>query len=149
MGSITDFILLNLENGTANGQINLPDSMPEGNYRLSAYTSRIMIQNKQMAFTRELFIRNVGYENLIPQSAIRSNKRINRSVERESRNVSIYFFPEGGHLIAGAENSVAFRAMDGAGRSLSVQGELLDSQGNVLTTIAHEIPGYGLFSFTP
>jgi hypothetical protein len=148
-GNITDFILLNLERGTANGQINLPDSMPEGNYRLSAYTSRIMNQDKQMAFTRELYIRNVGYENLIPQSAIRSNKRINRTVEKELGNLSIYFFPEGGNLIAGTENTVAFRAVDGTGRSLTVQGELLDNQGSVLTTIAHEIPGYGLFRFTP
>jgi hypothetical protein len=63
--------------------------------------------------------------------------------------VDIQFMPEGGHLIAGVEQRVAFKAVDGAGRGIDVSGDIVDEKGEIITSIASEYRGMGSFEITP
>lgn len=59
--------------------------------------------------------------------------------------MQVHFLPEGGELIAGIEQRVAFRAIDGFGRSVPVTGRINDSTGNEVATITDSFRGMGYF----
>lgn len=62
---------------------------------------------------------------------------------------SVSFFPEGGDLLSGVFQQVAFKAQAVTGFSLPVSGVLLNSMGDTVTTFTTEHDGMGVFSFTP
>ena len=59
------------------------------------------------------------------------------------------FYPEGGNLINGVDNTIAFRAVDEKGVPLTVSGYLKDDAGKVVETFKTATPGFGKFSFMP
>lgn len=63
--------------------------------------------------------------------------------------VDVQFFPEGGDLIAEVAKKTAFKVVGSDGLGLSVQGELLDQQGEVITTFEDLNAGMGYFTFVP
>lgn len=65
------------------------------------------------------------------------------------KNVYLEICPEGGKLIAGLENRVAFKASDNQGMPVDIEGYLIDDQGNQLNKIECTYKGLGSFTFTP
>jgi len=61
----------------------------------------------------------------------------------------IQFMPEGGNLIAGIEQRVAFKAVDGSGRGIEISGDIVDEQGEIITSIKSDYRGMGTFLITP
>ena len=61
----------------------------------------------------------------------------------------IQFFPEGGELLAGIENKVAFKAIQEKGLGLNVKGEIIDQTGKVILSIKSEHLGMGEFTLNP
>ncbi len=59
-----------------------------------------------------------------------------------------HLLPEGGELIAGTEQRIAFKATDGSGRGVSVSGKVTDSAGNEVATITDAFRGMGYFTLT-
>lgn len=148
-GRIIEYLILLSENGTAWGNFKLSDSIPEGNYQFRAYTDKMSAFEKEMVFVRNFYITNYGYENIIPRADIRANRQFNNQLEKLSLSESVFFFPESGEIIAGFENRVGFKAIDGLGRGIKIVGDLVDSRGNVLARIDSRDHGYGIFSFAP
>lgn len=66
-----------------------------------------------------------------------------------SRRVSVRFFPEGGDLLAGAAQRVAFRATRPDGRSVSVSGIVTDRAGDTVALLATAHAGMGSFRIVP
>ena len=62
---------------------------------------------------------------------------------------SVSFFPEGGDLLSGVFQQVAFKAQAATGFSLPVSGVLMNNMGDTVSTFATEHDGMGVFSFTP
>jgi hypothetical protein len=62
---------------------------------------------------------------------------------------SIRFFPEGGDMIAGVINKVAFKANDQYGRPLKIKAKLFDNKGTLIQSAASIHDGMGSFSFAP
>jgi hypothetical protein len=65
------------------------------------------------------------------------------------KSVKLDVFPEGGTLIAGIENSVAFKAADEHGLPVDIEGYLLDESGRQLNKIKSTFNGMGRFDFIP
>lgn len=61
----------------------------------------------------------------------------------------IQFFPEGGELLAGIENKIAFKAIQEKGLGLALTGEIVDNTGQVISKIKSEHLGMGAFKLTP
>lgn len=61
-----------------------------------------------------------------------------------ARDLSLQFFPEGGHLVAGLENTVAFQVKNNKGQGVSVRGELLNAGGEVTGPVQTIHEGIGL-----
>jgi hypothetical protein len=148
-GNIVENLVMLAVNGTAWGGINLFDSMPEGNYKIRAYTDRMLQYDKGSAYEKHFYIHSFGYENFIPQSDIRLNKRLNKFLEKKSAEFSLFLFPEGGNLVEGLVNRIAFKASDGLGKGISLEGEVLDSKGNIVEKFSAPAHGYGTFKLKP
>jgi hypothetical protein len=63
--------------------------------------------------------------------------------------LDVQFFPEGGYIINGFLNPIAFKAIESNGNGTSVSGKLIDELGNVVTDFESTHLGMGLFHFIP
>ena len=61
----------------------------------------------------------------------------------------VSFYPEGGYLVPGFENRMTFKAMDSNGKWVDITGDIVDSSGNKVASIATTHDGMGLATFTP
>ena len=83
---------------------------------------------------------------------IRANDReLSRFVQMPSfsDDFDVAFCPEGGSLIGGKMQIVAFKAIRGNGRSVGVEGKVFDADGTFLTDFSSEHKGMGRFLLRP
>lgn len=146
---VVDFMVLKLDKGFGQGHIQLPDSIRGGSYQLKAYTNWMNNFDEDFIFLREIFVHNPDEPNYISRSEIRQNNRFNEDLEEKRDQRQFAFFPEGGHLVAGLENRVAFKATDDLGAGLDAKGVLLDGQGKEVLEFVTVHDGMGVFSFSP
>ena len=71
--------------------------------------------------------------------------RIKLSVQQPD----LQFLPEGGNLVTGLENKLAFRCVDADGNPLKINGELQDSTGTQISAFSTKYEGMGTVLFTP
>ena len=76
-------------------------------------------------------------------------EQISETIPINLGKVEVEFLPEGGDLAAGLPNRVYFNARDPSGEPVHIKGRILDSAGEVITTLETEHEGRGRFSFTP
>ncbi len=67
----------------------------------------------------------------------------------EREIVDMSFYPEGGYLVPGVENTVTFKMHNDASMTLAAAGELVDGDGQVIAPLTVEHDGMGLLRFTP
>ncbi|WP_090388908.1 hypothetical protein [Niabella drilacis] len=65
------------------------------------------------------------------------------------KDIDLQFLPESGHLIAGVENTVAFKAVQENGRSAAVAGRIVDPSSTTITEFAQQYKGMGTFGLIP
>ncbi len=140
INKIDQSIKLQLINGVAWGDFALPDSLPNGDYRVRAYT-RWMLNEGDEGF----------FDQTIPIGSARS--KIKESGELAAAmtkgKADLQFFPEGGSLVTGVTSKVAFKAIGASGMGVDVKGELLDNANKVVTTFSSTHLGMGYFYITP
>lgn len=144
-----NMIVLESDHGYADGYIQLHDSLPEGNYLLRAYTTYMFNFSQELFFEKEVFVHNPLEKNFIKRRDMRRNRRFNRKIEKQSEEVHFYVFPEGGHLVQGLENRVAFKAANGLGQAMDASGIVEDNNGEQVAAFEVMHQGMGSFSFTP
>jgi hypothetical protein len=160
-------------NGYTCGQFALRDSLYSGYYELRAYTRWMLnfnmryhrysvhdtwlFYNKQMA--ADYFrIWDGLYSRVLPvyskpdtpgdYDARRMYQRPKTRLPRQKKDdLIVTFYPEGGHLVEGVENRVAFEVTDQHGEALSVKGVVEGGSTNL--DIQTEYMGRGSFVVTP
>ena len=160
--------------GFSCGQFVLPDSLYSGYYELRAYTRWMLnfnmghqryskddtwyFYNKEMA--ADFFRTWDGlYSRVLPvysKSDQPGDYDVRRMYQRPKQDIPqpkkdklfVTFYPEGGHLIAGVKNRVAFEAVDQYGEAINISGTINGSNGQSLK-IQTEHMGRGIFSMTP
>ncbi len=65
------------------------------------------------------------------------------------KNIEIRFFPEGGKIIEGIENIIAFKAVDSYGLPVEIAGILIDESGQQIEKIQSTCMGMGKFTLNP
>ncbi len=78
-----------------------------------------------------------------------TTESISRSIPIVLDNVSMQLFPEGGYLLHGMKNRVAFTALNEFGKPADVSGTLKDDAGKTIAKIESYHQGMGAFEFTP
>lgn len=81
---------------------------------------------------------------------------LNGAVQKEFINIpkqkvdfDVSFFPEGGNLLAGAVNRVAFKAINSSGLSEDISGSVITSVGDTLADFSSQHLGMGSFAILP
>lgn len=133
-GKVIEKQMLKLENSSAHGQMTVSTKWPTGYYTLKCYTMW-MLNFPESIFETHLTLVNASISDDTP-------------VKKSKEYTDVNFLPEGGCLIAGVENRVAFKAERNL-LPLQIVGKVKDSKGNVVATISSEHDGMGAFSFIP
>lgn len=67
----------------------------------------------------------------------------------DTGKIHVSFHPQGGYMIPGEVNTMAFKAIDGAGRGIDVVGEICDSAGYCVAPLRSTRLGMGTVAFVP
>ncbi len=116
------------------GSFDLPASFSGTRIHVRAYTSWMLNFDTSFVFTRDLRI--IG-------------SPADSSGHNEQPVISLHFFPEGGDLVAGVENTIAFKAEDTYGQPHKISGILYDQSGKELVTFSSIHDGMGKFILAP
>ena len=125
-----------LNDNGGNGTFFLPASLLSGTYRLRAYTNWMKNFSADYFFDKTLTLVNTFRPLGLP-------------APKEVAQYDIQFFPEGGNLVQGISNKVAFKVADSTGHGPSVRGWLLAGQTDTLARFTSHKFGMGQFTFTP
>ncbi len=116
--------------GISYGDFQLPDSLPQGKYLIRAYTNYMKNLDHDFFFYKGFQVFNTdGHE----------------EPTTESESIDVQFFPEGGNLLAGVENRVAFKAINSQGKGIFVEGEIIDDKNKFVTSFKTGHSGMGSF----
>ena len=132
-----DSLILPIQEGEAFGDFSLLDELPEGSYRIAAYTNWMRNFGEEIFFQKEIYIMNA------------QNEASPNNLVRQTGEIDLQFFPEGGELIAGIPNDVAFKALDGNGYGIGIEGKIFDGEGKKILHFKDHFLGMGSFTFTP
>jgi TonB-dependent SusC/RagA subfamily outer membrane receptor len=122
-----------LVNGTANGRFVIADSIYSGQYRIRAYTNYMRNFSEDFFFNQKLQI----YDEATALAATDTNA------------IDVQFFAEGGSLVAGVSNRVAYKAINALGYGVDIEGFVLSSAGDTVVAFTSMHLGMGNFSFMP
>lgn len=167
---------LEMTNGQGCGSFCLPDTLYGGYYEMRAYTRWQLNwgvcehphtkQAERWFFSKQMckdFYRD--YDKLYsrvfpvydkplmpgdytPDMTLRPMSRVFKTKEKVTV-AHVSFYPEGGHLLAGAPCTVAFEANDDDGQHMSGTLTVKDSGGQVVAEAKAERRGRGSFTLTP
>lgn len=164
---------LQMTDGTAHGAFVLTDSLYAGYYELRAYTrwmlnfgrcehphseyTEDMFYNEQMArdFFRDydkLYSRVFPVFDKPEETGIYPKDMTLRPMRRYYKTrkgkpeLDLKFYPEGGHLVGGTENRVAYELNDEEGQHLDAELSIRDSQGREITKTRPNHRGRGVFT---
>ncbi|MFN2396016.1 MAG: TonB-dependent receptor plug domain-containing protein [Bacteroidales bacterium] len=143
--------IIRLEMGYGNGDFSIPDSLPEGNYVIKAYTPYMLNFSGDFIFSQNIFIENPEAKNYINRRTRRENRRINRDLEKMADEFNFDIYKEAGSLVYDLPGKVTYHAYDGLGEGINVNAELIDGSGNLVTKFKTftEASGRGVATFTP
>ncbi|MFK8105415.1 MAG: carboxypeptidase regulatory-like domain-containing protein [Saprospiraceae bacterium] len=74
---------------------------------------------------------------------------ISRSIPIVLQNIELKFFAEGGDLIMGQQNRIAFKAWNEFGKPSDVEGSIFDEKDQLITNFSSYHQGMGSFDFLP
>lgn len=134
-GHIISKKVLPVFGGITYGQIDIPDTLGTGTYRLRAYTPLMLNHSKEYLYSTA--IRVYG----------KSSK--NKTAIGQQGAITLSFFPEGGTLLAGVENNIAFKATNASGLPVNISAGIKDNTGALVTSIKSLHDGMGAFKLKP
>lgn len=140
--SIIDYVILNAGEQGMDGGIKLSPLLPEGNYRLRAYSNQILKNQPDQVFIYPVYIISGTGGGRLPGS------RFSMTVKDTKQPPMIRFYPEGGSIISGIYNVVAYSAYDSQGNPISISGTLKDDRDTVVA-VFNSSTGLGKFIFFP
>ncbi|MBC7849491.1 MAG: hypothetical protein H7Y31_07130 [Chitinophagaceae bacterium] len=127
-------IKIAIDSGSGSGSIKIPTYLSSNNYYLRAYTN---------------LLKNVSPDHYFHQSITILNVDKLTSPITSANSYSVRFFPEGGNLIEGVSNRVAFKATDASGKSIHVSGNIVNEQNEAIVSFQTTKFGMGRFTFQP
>jgi hypothetical protein len=133
-----------VQNGFVNGHVYLQDTLSVGDYLLAAYTgSSFFGDSSEMKTVRRIQLRKElkqNYDGWI--------EPVGLTVPSKNRTIHFITFPEGGNLVAGISNKLAFKAVNSDGTPVDVQGTLFEDTIPLLTFKSSHA-GMGSAELTP
>jgi len=108
-----------IDNGAADGAIDLPGSLEPGNYMLRAFTDFQKQIGEDAFYYKQVMISKL-------ESFVEGPEQPEGVV---AQDIDVAFLPEGGMLLEGHLNTIGVEAIDSFGQGVSVQGAIHNSIG--------------------
>ena len=121
--------------GNSNGQFELPDSLKTGYYFIRAYSPTIFARDPEFICQQNIFIYG--------------RKNEHGSLLEKPKTWRLEFFPEGGNLITGLINTVAFKTTNEYGLPVTTSGKIKNEKDETLAAFTVYHDGMGMFDLTP
>ncbi len=121
--------------GISYGDFKLPDTLPEGQYALRAYTNYMRNFGEEFFFFKEISVFSPHQD---PMNEL-----------QPFGMPDLQFFAEGGNFVAGGLNRLAFKALSPDGKGMHVGGEIVDEAGRVVGKFSSEHKGMGMIELIP
>ncbi len=119
---------------TASGHIQIPDSLPQGNYYIRAFTPRMLNEDEAFNYHKNIFVfKQTG----------------SGGVQSVGKTITVNFFPESGHLVDGILTTVAFKATDQWGQPAEVSGTIKNDEGTTIAPFKTLHDGIGKLQIKP
>ncbi len=154
-GDVVETRKLKIENGQADGSINLGNLLGSGFYEVRAYTRYMLNWDAAGIFSRVFPVFNAPKNEgdysrrIIDEMSHRKRLPDNREQrETGTERLNVRFYPEGGRLVHGLCSRVAFEVTDATGAMTSATG-LLTMPDGTATVVKTVRGGRGVFSYTP
>lgn len=112
----------------AKGSIDVPDSLPQGNYFIRALTPVMLNDDESFVYKKNIFVYKPGSSNKAPATA---------------PTVSLQFFPESGDLVDGILTVIGFKATDQWGKPVEVSGSIKTEDGTFIAPFNSYHDGIG------
>lgn len=149
VGYIVQTKLLKLEGGFGYGDFSFLDTVPDGFYKIRAYTNYMQNFSEEFYFSKNIYISNPQFRTYATRFEVKTVKRSHKDNIRKQAHFDISFLPEGGHLLSNINNKVAFKAINELGEGINVRGTVQDKKGKTITNFVSSHKGMGAFEFIP
>jgi hypothetical protein len=123
-------------NGSSYSSFDLSKQLKSDNYIVTAYTLW-MLNFPDYLPRQTVYVYGADY-----------SKR-QQALSNQQQQIFVDFFPEGGDLIDGVQQRCAFKVANQDGYPLSISTDLIDDNGNKITTINTTHDGMGVFDIEP
>ena len=123
-----------LFSGTTRGSLELPAEYDGHFIRMRVYTRWTLNDEPAEFYERDIVIHQ-------PKPPVRSVPI--------PKLVQVDLFPEGGDLVVGLMSKVAYKAVDGRGMPVSIQGRLTNEKGLTIDSLRSRHDGMGFFFISP
>jgi len=135
-GNVLQKKQLQVTNGSAFGELEIPEDMKAGEYYLHAY-SLWMLNFSDFIHAKKITVHNA------------ENNIKNTNAATVSKEIKFQFFPEAGQLIEGLASNVAFKAIDEYNRPVNCSGTILNSKNNKVASFSTTHNGMGILKIKP
>lgn len=156
-GNMVDQLKLRIQDGQADGCFYLKPQLSAGFYEIRAYTRCMLNFDENIIFSRVFPVLDIprydrrSGERLTPSMNIKKpvlpNKRPKKESEEESAEDKgpwrVDFYPEGGQLVAGRTNQLAFKATHKNDSEATFSAKIIDSDKNIVGIMQSEHQGMG------
>ncbi|MBU2906074.1 TonB-dependent receptor plug domain-containing protein [Arenibacter algicola] len=146
---IVDFKIIRIEDGIGNGDFALPSDLYGGEYTVRAYTNYMRNFDETYFFRQQLYISPLNFITKNVGTALDGNEQVESELVLEGQMPDLQFFPEGGNLVNDYFNRVGFKILGVDGRSIDIEGVILDETGAQISEFASAHLGMGLFDIKP
>ncbi|MES1214668.1 MAG: hypothetical protein ABUT20_04050 [Bacteroidota bacterium] len=120
----------------AKGNIDLPDSLPQGLYTIKALTAGMMNHDKEFIYQKNIFV----YKPSVNSA---------REAKATTQKISLQFFPESGYLVDGLLTVSGFKAVDQWDLPVEVNGIIKTDDGTTVAPFKSFHDGIGKVQFKP
>ena len=135
-GTILERKVYPVAQSSAAGSFDLPKTLRSRHLHIRAYTQWMTNFDSSFYYEKDIRI----YDDKL-DSAV--------TVTHTPREARLQFFPEGGDLVTGVEDMVAFKANDQFGLPVTVKGVVRDASGKDLLSFESQHDGMGKFLVIP
>lgn len=150
LGNIVEQQIVEINNGTAAGQIPLTNTFLSGYFELRAYTKWMLSMPEPQYYSRVLpvYRKEMGENSGKRQLADYEQRgSVSQRPKSKEETINVNFYPEGGRLIKGVPCMVAFEVTAADSGLINTEGQFHD--GANVAPVRSLYDGIGTFDYTP
>lgn len=128
------------------GYVPLPLEIAQGDYMLRAYSYAMQNVGEDYLFKKKIRVlnpRRMAQQNVKPNNNTKKQQPAKKEPEKQAYDFAVGFFPEGGNLLAGNLQTVAFKAVDRHGMPLDISGVIENTSGDTVAYLNTMHDGMG------